>query len=358
MIILDRKERISALKLIHTLNRTQINRFCDIHNDHVNLIKTLDYTIGERIYDLHAGLYKVIINNIEYIIDIYFDLSNGDSLVIKSEYEIILYMAGSTPYYLIPYRINSEKDIISSCNIESVNDTVDIIMVTGNTEFVGTPSINNPAKINRITSLNIKTELDSESDSLNIPLKHTLGKLPNGARDYIIINSDQLIAHNIINTSREVLSGGLNWEYKEEYSDSDYYVFFAEYKNVKLNNTADSIRCTHFESVSCDNLLNNSTKKNCIATSYDSYGNGIWIKIAKSILDIHGNKDFSDEMKKWILTQAVSDNPIYIEYEISNTIYNTILIDEYHVNTWYPNTIITIDGNYGFSIFYKTLKSL
>ena len=68
MIILDRKERISALKLIHTLNRTQINRFCDIHNDHVNLIKTLDYTIGESIYDLHAGLYKVIINNIEYII--------------------------------------------------------------------------------------------------------------------------------------------------------------------------------------------------------------------------------------------------------------------------------------------------
>ena len=63
-------------------------------------------------------------------------------------------------------------------------------------------------------------------------------------------------------------------------------------------------------------------------------------------------------MQKWVTAQAISDNPIYIEYEISNTIYNTILIDEYHVKTWYPNTTITVDGNNGFSIFYKALKQL
>ena len=62
MIILDRKKPISALKLIHTLNHTQTNKFCDINTDHLDLIKTLDYTLGKRIYDLRAGLYKIVIN--------------------------------------------------------------------------------------------------------------------------------------------------------------------------------------------------------------------------------------------------------------------------------------------------------
>lgn len=355
MILLDKKKPISALRLIHTLNHTQTNKLCDINNDHINLIPTLDYTIGKHIYNLHAGLYKVIINEIEYIIDVYYDLRNGDFLVIKNENSIIMYMAGSEPYNIIPYRINSTKDIISACNIKSINDSIDIIMVAGNTNYTGFPSLESPISIDRISALNINTKSKTNTDSLSIPLKHTLGKLPNGARDMVIINTDKMVIHDVINTSREILSGGLNCQYKEEYSNSDYYVFFIEYKNVKLNNTAGSIRCSHFESGSCDSLLNESTKNNCIATSYGSYGNGIWIKIAASVLDIHGDKNFNDEMKKWILTQAVSDNPIYIEYEITNTIYNTILIDEYHIKTWHPNTTITIYGDYGFSVFYKSL---
>ena len=176
-------------------------------------------------------------------------------------------------------------------------------------------------------------------------------------KDYIVINADQLIAHNIINTSREILSGGLNWVFQEQYSDSQYYVFFAKNMNVKYNNISNSIRCSHFESVSCDELINSNTKKNCIAVSCDSYENGFWIKISASILNIHGNKNFGEEMQKWILAKAVSDNPIYIEYQLSNSIYDTILIDEYHVKTWYPNSKITID-NCNFSIFYKAIKSL
>ena len=42
------------------------------------------------------------------------------------------------------------------------------------------------------------------SNELKIPLKHTLGSLPNGVKDTVIINADQLIAHDIINTSKEV----------------------------------------------------------------------------------------------------------------------------------------------------------
>ena len=358
MILLDRKKPISALKLIHTFNHTQTNAFCDINNNHIDFIKTLNYTIGERIFNLSAGLYKIVFGEDEYIIDIYFDLCNGDYLLIKNKDCITVYMAGSTPYPIVAYKINYIKNITHSCDIETINNSIDSIMVGGKTNYIGSPSLNNPAKIYNIFNLNIKTESNSDSDTLNIPLKHDLGMLPNGARDAIIINTDQLIAHNIINTSLEVLSGGLNWQYRKDYSTSDYYVFFAKYDNVKLNDTPNSIRCSHFESESCSNLLNGITKKNCIATSYSSYGNGIWIKIAASVLDIHGDKNYGDEMAKWILNQAVSDNPIYIQYETTNTIYKTTLIDEYHIKTWYPNTTITLNDNYGFSVFYKSLKSL
>lgn len=357
MILLDRKKPISALKLIHTLNHTQINRACDIHENHINFLNFLKFTIGEPIYNLEAGLYRILIDDIEYIIDVYFDLSNGDFLVIKSAYDVTLYMAGSTPYHIIPYRINSIKSIESSCEIECVNDNIDAIMIIGNSNYTGTPSLETPGKIDRVAYIKLSTESEFGFDTLTIPLKHTLGRLPNGAKDFIIINTEQLIAHDIINTSKEILSGGLNWEYIEDYSSSDYYVFFAKYNNVKRNKTAGSIQCSHFESVSCNDLINKSTEKNCIAVSNDSYENGIWIKIAASVLDIHGNKNFGTEMQKWIFTQAVSMNPIYIEYETSNTIYNTILIDEYHVKTWYPKTKITVDGAYGLSVFYKTYKT-
>ena len=186
-------------------------------------------------------------------------------------------------------------------------------------------------------------------------LKHTLGKMPNGALDYIIINPDKSIAHDIINTSKEILSGGLDWQFKEEYSNNEYYVFFTKYSNVKCNNSNDSLRCTHFECVSHDTLINESTKKNCISVSNDSYENGIWIKVSAKVLDIHGNKNFNNEMSKWILAQAISENPIYIEYEITNTIHNTILMEKYNIKSWYPNTSISVDNNYNFSIFYKSL---
>lgn len=363
MIILDKKKPISALKLIHTLNHTKVNRLCDIHTRHYMVYaKYLEYTINERIYNLKAGLYKIKFNDIEYIINILFNLSNGDFLVIKDEYNIILYMAGSIAYNIIPYRINKEK-LMTSTTIKTINDNIDMVAFSYSTHVDGSPSLDNPMKINRLPFLNITSESDMKFSIPTIPLHYTIGGSLNAVNDFVIINLNQSIVQYIINTTKEVLSGGLDWEYKPEYSDSDYYVFFAEYPNVKLSSSNKSIRCSHFESESCTNLLDKSTKKNCIAVSDASYKNGIWIKIDASVLDIHGNKNFSTEMKKWIISQAVTKDgqkaedikPIYIEYEITNTIYKTFSIDKYDIKTWYGNTEITTNPNVGLSVFYKSL---
>ena len=355
MILLPNKKPITALKLLHSINHTQVGRCCYINKQHESLIKILNYTINEPIYNLEAGLYKIVIDGITFIIDMYFYLTDADHLIIRNANSIDVVVA-SNHYPIVPYKLLSVKDTASHYDLQdTVNDFIDAIMVVGNTQYTGSPSMNSPASINRIASINISTLSGENSNELKIPLKHTLGSLPNGVKDTVIINADQLIAHDIINTSKEVLSGGLDWQYKQDLSTDEYYVFFGKYDNVKLNNNSNSMRCSHFEVVSCSSLINKSTKKNCIASSYGSYGNGIFIKIASSILDIHGDKDFAQEMKKWILMQAISQNPIYIEYETSKPIYNTILIDEYHAKTWFPNTRISVEGNYGFSVFYKTL---
>lgn len=354
-MIIAGKKPISALKLFHFTNHTQTGRYCNINSQHNSLIKTLSFKINEPIYNLAAGLYKVVINEIIYVIDIYFNLRDADHLIIKDENNINLTIA-SNYYPIIAYKLLSVENIISPYNlIGTVNDNIDAIMITGNTIFNGIPSLNNPTSIDRINSITINTNNDLNNDSLKIYLNHPLGCLPNGVKDTIIINADQLIAHYIINTSKEILSGGLNWEYKESLSNSEYYVFFAKYNNIKLNNSNNSIRCSHFETTTCSTLINKSTKKNCIASSYDPYDNGIWIKIAASVLNIHGDKDFGKEMQKWILNKAISQNPIYIEYEIANPIYNTIFIDEYYVKTWNSNTIISTNIDNGFSVFYKAM---
>ena len=354
-MILDRKKPISVLKLVHTFNHTQTNRYCDIHIDHADFIKPLKYKLNRGIYNLNAGLYKIKINDTEYIIDVYFDLKDGDYLIIRSEYNIGIYMAGSTRYNVIPYKIHSTKDIKTSCNINTVNGGLDAIVIGGTTVADNNPSINNPSKIDRLSNIVINTESGNNFDSYTIDFKHQLGRLPDGARDYIIINTDQLIAHNIINTSKEILSAGLNWTYQEDFTSADYYVFFAEYNKVKKSDSNGSIRCSHFKSVTCERLLNKANKNNCIAVSNDNYNNGIWLKISKTDLEIRKPKEANAAIKKFILEKASSENPIYIEYQLDKTDYNTLLIDDYNINTWFNNTKISINNEYGISVFYKSL---
>lgn len=369
---------IDALNLIHSTNHTKVNRLSNININHIGIIKQItDYEIGEKIENLDAGLYKVLIDGNDYIIDIYFKMSNDDYLIIKDKNNISLYIEDNK-YPIIAYLYNETE--IPGELYNTVNSHIDCITVIGNTKS-NTPSLDKPVTIDRITQLNIKSEYESNSDEVIIPLKYSLGKLPNGAYDYIIINSEQMIVHNIINTRKEILSAGLNWQYKKEYSNNNYYVFFANKSNIKANNGSDSIRCSHFESVSYDRLKNANTNKNCIAVSNDYYNNGIWIKINKNVLDINISEDNEyidydsvvlDEMKKWISYQSTSENPIYIEYQLSDTIYNSIILDKeytgnniftdkYYIKTWYGNnTIISIDTNLestscDFSVLYKSL---
>lgn len=343
---------ISVLKLVHGINSFNPVRYCEIHNAHT--LKSLSFTYGKAIYNLDAGLYKINIDGVDYVFDLYYKLVDGDFIVINNANDIKLYRS-LTYHTIIPYKLKTIKSIVGSNTLQNtINSTVDCIAIDASTKYSGYPSMNNPMDINRIVSMNIKTSSGNNSDSLKINFKGTFGSLPNGVHDSIIINPEVMIMHNIINTHKEVLSGGMEWEYKKNLSDSKYYVFFAKNNNMKLINSADAIRSSHFEAVACSTLISKSTQKNCISLSSSPYNNGIWVKIAASILDIHGDKDFAQEFQKWLLTKSVSNNPIYVEYQLQNTSYSMSLIDEYHVKTFQGNTNISVEDNIPFSVFYKS----
>lgn len=303
------KKPIDALKLIHSINHTSISRRCKINSNHSNLFETI--------------IDKDITLNYENI----------------GEY------------------INGK-----STSFHSVNSNLDCLVITGNTNATNNIStIDNPIDIDRISFINIKTKnIDNEdiNDNKLIPLKYSLGKMPNGTTDIAIFNFEKLNVTIILNTHKELLPGGLNWQLKDLYCNDDYYVFFASKPNVKTSVDNKSIRCTHFDSVPFNDLIDKTMNNNCISVSDDTNENGIWIKLNKSTFDVSGNKNIANEFKKWILNKSVSYNPIYIEYELTDSINTNILIDDYVIKTFFTITNITVesnlkDTNVDFSIFYK-----
>jgi len=342
---------MDSLNLLHLNNHTPVNRICDIHKNHNDFVKDLQYTIGKPIYNMDAGLYKIIFDGIEYIIDVYFKLTESNFLMINSKYDITIYVAGN-PYPVIPYKINSTNNG-SSYEINTVNSDIDTVVISGAEK--------------RIEYLTFRSQHGSDNDIVEIPLKYSLGKLKNGLTDYFIINTAQQTAHIILNTYKEMLTNGLDYNYVEELSDrveantKDYYIFFINRQIIKISG---DIYCTDFKPTTYNKLISNETiTENYIATGTYLNNNGIWLKIKKSLFNItdkeleyNGTDIIVNRFRKWIKGRMQS-NPIYVEYELSNTIFSTILIDDYHIKTWYPNTTISLENNYDFSIFYKSLKS-
>lgn len=354
MILLPGKKPIIPTKLLHQYNHLKPRAVCVVHKDHLPFIKQLNYTLNEPVFNLDAGLYRLEINGVSYIIDVYYKLINGDFIMVHNEHDIrMCYNVVERP--IIPYKLLSTPDMPKVYTMENVmNGAVDMIMVTGKSTFVS-GTVSNPGTADRITGLHIKTSNGNDYQISDIPLKNTIGNLPNGATDFTIIDTARLISHDGLFTTREILSGTRAWELLEDLSDESYYVFYADHNNVKPSNNPNSLRCTHFESVTYDTLVNKSTKKNCICC--DPKKSGIYVKLDTKILDIHGEKKIVDEFSKWILNQAVGNYPIYIEYELNRPYYNTFLIDEYHLKTWYKTTTIEEESN-KLSVFYKTIESL
>jgi len=354
MIILDEKKPIPMNHIIHSVNHIQYDRGCIISKSHTYEIKKLEYELGKVQYNVRAGLYRIDIDGVEYIIDVFYNLTDADHFIIYDKYNIFM-VRGDIYYPVIPYKVLSTQNNLKQYNItNSLNDNVSMIMIVGKTTTLLEPALDHPCQIIRLSNFDFSSSGTGVS-TLEFGFKYGLGCMPNGAKDLFVLNAEQLECHVVMNTNKEILSGGLNWQLQEEYVTDDHYVFFAKYDNIADNIYGTSLRCTHLPTMGLETLLDKNTKINCISTSGPRHEHGLWIKLAKSVLNIHGDKNISNEFCMWVAKMASSNNPIYIEYEINGTKYINFTIDEYHLKTFYPKTFIKSNNGCEFSVFYKGL---
>ena len=349
------------LHQIHRLNHTQYRRVCTLSSAHTvgqSITKQLTYSKDTPITNLNAGIYTVTINGKTYVFDLFKTLSANDKLVIHDIHNA--YIIVNTEKFMINlYELIGRNSAGESYQINNtVNDAIDILMIDGFTDLIfsdGTTeqSIDHPAGIRSISSVKLKSSNGSgKSEVLDILLKNNIKSLPNGIKDTFILNAEQQYHHIIFRIGRTILSGNEKWEIMSSMSTNAYTVFKCADSNVKLENSATNLNCSHFVTKQGSELIKTANSYNGIATSYGSYGNGFLLKISTDIVPAD-----LEELKRFLTHRLLSDNPVIVEYPLASFRYKSVLLDEYHIKTFYPSTIFSIDGNYDISYFYKSIHA-
>ena len=405
--------------IIHNNNHTQTNRVCtiNIRRHNATYIEFDNNAGGIVLNDVKPGLYYTIINEVEYFFDLYITVNRFGSLIINNPYWAYAYV-NDKRYPIILYRnviTNNGNEITLQ---GTVSNKLDMIVIDGKTitlpnkksdiseimasipnngiiksstfhsQWVGSledlqtdndvwdnielmdmeyyeNSSNNirPYEIRSISGFKIITNnsaIINENDYLDILLKNNIKSLPNGTKDTFILNMYQQQHHLIYRIGRRIFTGNESWEYLEIGSNSQYYLFYLKDNNVKLQNSNTNMICSHFDCVQCSLLINSTTNKSGICSSYGNMNNGFIIKIPAQYLDsqIASNSKIS-AFKNWLSNELKNEDPFIVEYELSSIKYKTVLLDEYHIDTYYPNTFIKVNNDdYDVSYFYKSLTSV
>lgn len=362
-------------------------------NNHINPINTIylktrnftklnfNNSISVNMYtNLRPGLYSIIINSISYFFILDEETELNDKLYIHNIYNayvihnnikknIIIYAQSNNitepvKYYTIDAKssgltydeqskllsannaiydsssklimLNGTASVVSLYEIKNtVESFLDGIIVEGETIY-NTKNIDNPCDLQSINSIIINTYNGPESDELKILLKNPIKRLPCGICDLFFMDSIYCNAFTIHNIGRTILSGSEPWEILNDYCNSDYNVFFYNCSNIAIGTNKDFINCCSLNSVAFNNLASSGTSI-CMGNSESS--RGIYIKIQKQYA-----QDLQ-EFKNFLRKQILNYKPFIVEYLLDKPIYKSVLLDEYHVKTFFKNTNIKINAN-------------
>ena len=223
-------------------------------------------------------------------------------------------------------------------------------------EYVENKSIDDPyllQSISKFTILTSKQPLsESDGNELEILLKNNIKALPNGIKDTFILNSEQCQNHIIYRIGRLILSGNEDWQFIS--SSNRLWLFWLPYKFVKLEDSDTNIICSHLNNEKASILVNDNCSKSGIGSGYGDYGNGFFIRVPA--MECEDTESITTTFKRWLSNELRKGAPFVIEYALQNYIYNTVLIDEYHIKTYFSKTYVKLNNTYNVSYFYKILR--
>lgn len=223
-------------------------------------------------------------------------------------------------------------------------------------EYVDNKSINDPYNLQSISKFTILTSdrplYESDGNELEVILKNNIKALPNGLKDTFILNSEQCQNHIIYRIGRLILSGNEDWQFIS--ASNNLWLLWLSYKFVKLEDSNSNIICSHLNNEKASVLLNNDCTRTGIGSGFGDYGNGFFIRVPA--MKCEDNEDYATTFKRWLSSEMRKGSPFIVEYALQNYIYNTVLIDEYHIKTYFPKTYVKLNNTYNVSYFYKILR--
>ena len=414
-------KKLPSTPIIHETNHTQTIRSCVINSKHTvgqSIVARLIVTeTNNEFSSLNPGLYIANIDGVDYYFDLYIAVGPVDQLKFKSIYDVYA-MVGQDKYRILLYKKEGNIPYHKTELKDTVNDFISMIVIDGqtvdmigghddiqeqyavipnnkiipssdfqrdwngtledllvdNTVFKGLDYTDSVVYQNEVTAENNKiwdlrsisnfrivTDKDSIDDIdiddyLHIILKNNIKSLPNGLKDTFILNAEQQQNHIIYRIGRRVFTGAEDWVHLEDRSNDNYHLFFLAYDNVKLENSANNLSCSHLLPKQGSYLATKSVNEEGIATGYGSFGKGFLLRVSKSTIG-YDREDMTKPLQDWLFNELVSEHPFMVEYALEQYIYKTVLLDEYRVKTYFPNTFVTLSGNYDVSYFYKALHT-
>lgn len=340
--------------LVHFNNHTQTFRGCSMYPTHIvgdGITRSLSVTATNVFTNLSPGIYEVIIGDDIYYFDLYIAVGPYDKLKINNPYDVYA-IVGLHKYPILLYQkeqIHADNSVVKLNN--TVNDFLSMILITGKSVKANSTL----SSISKITIGTNSTNLVPDTYS-EIDLKNNIKALPSGISDYFILNAEQQQCHIIYNIGRKVFTGGEDWQFIPE-SSGNTYLYYLHDESCKISNNGNDVLCSMLPSHNGSDMIPSGgvdASSNGICLGNSEENQGFYIRILKALIEADP-EDMVRPFRNKLFGMLTDGTPAITEYALSESRYRTVLIDEYHIDTFYNTTFVSTNETKRVSYFYKTL---
>ncbi len=354
---MNKLECLPIIQTIHNTNHLRTVRKCIINHtdmiiDHPGLIK-----FPKKFRNLDPGIHKVRFEKYPdkvFFFNLYSKIGPNEMINIDN-INYAQYITGIGVYPILLYeQIDGNINLIDG----TINNYLDLIAVNGKTISIYSDedkiiTINTPRRFETMESITVST---SDYNAGNIDtqvfnLRHELRSLPNGKKDLFVLDAENQRSYILYNVGHVNITGMENITRVESFCNDFYSVYFIPNSNVVKTDDPNALICSHFESIKYDKFRRLEFNQNAICISYDDWrGRGFYIKISNDIApDI-------DSFIKFVNGDLFMNHKLEVMFPLSIPYQANVLLDEYHVKTFYNKTKIKIIGsNDPPTCFYKTV---
>lgn len=356
--------------LFHNQNHTRLKKAGALYTGDYNMLGETfsDGATPPFVYkNLSPGLYLFNDAKRYFMFDLPYALSGDDELVVINRANVYT-TVNNKKRRLITYRMSSSvaagslnimlqnKFIgIVDSNVITINDTIDgnldMLTICGKTILSDTnPSPYNPIEITSISSFDVTSTGVSDTSTVTINLNNNIKSLPSGISDLFIMDAANKVSYIIYRIGRIILTGNEVWEKEEE--NSNYCTYFYKFNDASVGTDSTNISCNYFPSMTYSNMKDDKNSTYGICNSNNHNKPGFYIRIPTELITEPGVKNFEEYLR----TLMKQKNPVIIEYLLDTTRYKSVILDNYDIKQYHPQTEVSLGVNTKAGYFYNTLN--